>query len=88
MTEIVVVAVAAPEVAVIVALPGPTPVTIPAASTVATWALSEVQLDGHACAWIAVEDSCHGVELYVATGHERRLDGRDLDRLHARRLLP
>src|SRR6185503_15748279 len=44
--ETVVVAVAAPDVAVITALPGPTPVTTPPASTVATRGLSEVQLIG------------------------------------------
>ena len=45
-TEIVVVALAEPEVALMLALPGPTPVTTPAASTLATCALSEVQLMG------------------------------------------
>src|ERR1041384_1727424 len=46
MTATLVVALAAPDVAVIVALPGPTPVTTPPASTVATCGLSEVQLIG------------------------------------------
>src|ERR1051326_3314159 len=45
-TNTVVVAVPDPAVAVIVALPGPTPVTTPPAATVATCVLSEVQLTG------------------------------------------
>src|SRR6185295_13729011 len=45
-TVTAVVAVPEPDVAVIVALPGPTPVTTPPAVTVATWGLSEVQLMG------------------------------------------
>src|SRR5688572_4081369 len=45
-TEIEVLALAAPDVAVMTAVPGPTAVTTPPASTVATCVLLEVQLIG------------------------------------------
>ena len=60
-------------VAVIVALPGPTPVTTPAASTVATCGIIGSPVNGNACSRIAVEDARDGVEWYVAAGYERRL---------------